>query len=72
MNNEMESLNTELKRLLEKYDAEFVVDFGYDSDIRSIDIQTPDGWLCYPNSGSRLCAHDLNNPEYVLNSEDHS
>lgn len=60
----MEAFNQELKRLMSKYDAEFVVDFGYDSDIRSVDVRLPEGWVCYDNSGSGLCIHDLQNPRY--------
>lgn len=63
---ELQAFNHELLLLLDKYDAEFVVDFGYDSDIHSIDVQMPDGWIVYQNSGSRLCSHDLRNPKYIV------
>lgn len=63
---EMEEFNKDLLKLMSKYQAEFVVDFGYDSDIRSIDVQLPEGWICYDDSESRLPEHNLNNPRYQV------
>lgn len=61
----LEEFNHELAKLMNKYDAEFILDGSY-GDIRGIDVQLPEGWISYNECGSVLALHDLQNPEFIV------